>query len=269
MSSRAERFRSAASVVVVSLLLLGLGACSGSTGTNTPVRTWPVDPEPLPAATSKSAAALLTCASQAFPASGLDAPTGAEVQSGPEFDALRAGLVKFGSEFPGSETWSWRRAGGDATWTIFMADTGSLEPPRWVSIEVVDGPNGWQPEGMGQCDPLVVLSAEFGPASWALDPSFPTPNEATTELHILVWERACSGGAPATGRMSAPVIEYSATTVTITIGVRPVEVAEGEAVTCPGPPGTPASLELTEPLGVRQLLDGGQVPPVAPSPPFG
>jgi len=147
-----------------------------------------------------------------------------------------------------------------------MARTGSVEPPRWVSIDVEDGPNGWQPRGMGQCDPHVVLSGEFGPASWALDPSFPRPTEATTELHVLVWERACSGGAPTTGRMSAPVIEYSAATVTIAIGVRPVEVAPGEGMTCPMPPGTPASLRLSEPLGERTLLDGGQEPPAVPSP---
>ena len=110
------------------------------------------------------------------------------------------------------------------------------------------------------------ISGEFGPASWALDPSFSAPNNTTTELHILVWERACSGGAPTTGRMSAPLIEYAATTVTIRVGVRPIVVAEGEGVTCPMPPGTPASVRLSEPLRGRTLLDGGHEPPVAPSP---
>ena len=44
--------------------------------------------------------------------------------------------------------------------------------------------------------PCVVLSAEFGPASWALDPAFASPTPNATELHILVWERTCSGGSP-------------------------------------------------------------------------
>ena len=109
-----------------------------------------------------------------------------------------------------------------------------------------------------------ALSAEFGPATWALDPSFASPGPAATELHILVWEMACSGGSPATGRLAAPVIAYSATTVTITIGVRPFEGPQA----CPGPPGTPAIVQLAAPLGTRTLLDGGRVPAAPPSPAF-
>lgn len=110
------------------------------------------------------------------------------------------------------------------------------------------------------------MSSEFGPASWALDPAFPSPTAGATELHILVWERSCSGGAPATGRISAPVVRFDSTAVTITIGVRPPDAVEGTAFGCPMPPGTPATMELSEPLGPRTLLDGGHVPPVPPSP---
>jgi hypothetical protein len=53
--------------------------------------------------------------------------------------------------------------------------------------------------------------------------------------------------------------------VTITIGVRPLEVAPGTLLNCGGPPGTPASVRLSEPLGDRTLLDGGRVPPAPPS----
>jgi hypothetical protein len=109
-----------------------------------------------------------------------------------------------------------------------------------------------------------ALSAEFGPATWALDPAFDSPRPDATELHILVWELACSGGSPATGRMSAPVIAYAAATVTITIGVRPLDGPQ----TCPGPPGTLAIVQLAEPLGTRTLLDGGRVPAAPPSPAF-
>lgn len=111
-----------------------------------------------------------------------------------------------------------------------------------------------------------VLSAKFGPASWALDPAFASRSADSTELRILAWERACSSGSPATGRMSAPVVEYTPETVTITIGVRPLEVAPGAGLSCPMPPGTPAIVRLPQPLGERTLLDGGHEPPVPPSP---
>src|SRR4051812_46071140 len=109
-------------------------------------------------------------------------------------------------------------------------------------------------------------SADFGPATWALDPAFPTPAADTSELHILVWERACSGGSLATGRMSNPLVEYTGADVTITVRVRPLTVGPGQARSCPGPPGTPMSLRLSEPLGQRTLLDGGLVPPGPPRP---
>ena len=241
-------------------LLIGLVACSAGPGTTAPLPTWPVSPEALPQATSGSAQASLTCGGRTFPASRLEAPTGAQKASGPEFDALRATLAKLVSEFPGSSTWSWRLAGRDNTGAIFLAQTDAL---GWVSVELTADASGWQPGSMGQCSLRVVLSPEYGPASWALDPAFPSPAGDTTELHILVWDEACSSGSPASGRMSAPVIQYSSATVTITIGVRPLQPGPN---TCPMPPGTPASLRLSEPLGTRTLLDGGHVPAAPPSP---
>jgi hypothetical protein len=245
------------------LALVGLAACAVSPGASDPGLTFPVSAEPLPSATSGTTEANLTCGGgRTFPRSGLDAPTGAENAAGPEFDALRASLAKFGSEFPGSAGWTWRLAGRNATDAIFLPSTNSSGQPGWVSIEVVNGADGWKPSGMGQCEPLVVLSADFGPATWALDPAFASPGPASTELHILVWGTTCSSGLPATGRISAPDIAYTPETVTITIGVRPLSGVQ----TCQGVPGTPATVGLAEPLGARTLLDGGRVPAAPPSP---
>jgi hypothetical protein len=261
----ARRVRASLLVLGLALAALGLASCAGPTGS--PVPTWPVTPEQLPSPTSGSAAASLTCGDRTFPATGLTAPTGAEKASGPEFDALRATLAKFGSEFPGSADWTWQLAGRDNTGAIFLArGTDDAGATTWASIEVSLDASGWKPDGMGGCVPRVVLSAEFGPATWALDPAFPAPAATTTQLHLLVWEVTCSSGSPATGRISAPVVQYAATTVTITLGVRPLQVAAGTLLTCPLPPGTPAAMTLAEPLGNRTLLDGGLVPPAPPSP---
>jgi hypothetical protein len=115
-------------------------------------------------------------------------------------------------------------------------------------------------------DKLIIELAEgqgFGPATWALDPAYPAPGPDTTELHLLVWERACHGFVPETGRMSPPALIYTEATITITIGVRPL----GGVNTCPLPPGSPTMVSLAEPLGARSLLDGGLDPPAPPSAP--
>jgi hypothetical protein len=265
--------RPVGSLVAAAVLVANVVACSAGAGPTQPNpagprATWPVSPEPLPNPTTATSEARVTCGGPGFPLAGLNAPTGAESAAGPEYEALRESLAEFGRAFPGSEKWTWRLADRDAKGAVFLARTDEAEPPGWVSIVVTTDGTTWKSGGMGYCDPHVVLSPEFGPASWALDPAFPPPTATSTEIHILVWERACSGGSPTTGRMSAPVVDYGEGTVTVTIGVRPVRVPPGMALGCPGPPGTPASLRLREPLGLRKLLDGGHVPAAVPSPMF-
>jgi len=111
--------------------------------------------------------------------------------------------------------------------------------------------------------PIASPSPGFGPATWALDPAFQSPAANSTELHILVWERACASGSAATGRMSTPLIDYAAGTVTITVEVRGLPGIQA----CPGNQATPLAVQLTEPLGDRTLLDGGRDPIGPPSPP--
>jgi hypothetical protein len=173
-----------------------------------------------------------------------------------------AGLAMFGEEFPGARELDWRLAARDATRATFIAKAPSGSETAWLSIEVGAIEGAWEPTRMGGCRPSVVISSDFGPATWALDPEAPTPGPQATAINILVWEGSCSSGSPATGRMSAPVIDYAAGAVTITLGVRGLVGLQ----TCPLPPGTPAIVELSEPLGDRKLLDGGRVPPAPPSP---
>ncbi|HYN48833.1 MAG TPA: hypothetical protein VER83_08190 [Candidatus Nanopelagicales bacterium] len=251
--------------VAAGLLALLVAGCGSTTPTQPPIPGATPALEALPTPGADAPDARLTCGGlRTFPASALEAPAGAETQAGVEFDALRAALARFGSEFIGSAGLTWQLAQRDATGAIFLARAGVTDGiPDWLSVEVEGGSAGWQPVGMGACTPLVVLSDEFGPATWALDPAFPAPIDETTQLRVLVSERACASGSPTTGRMSAPVVVVSAATVTVTIGVRPL----GGIQTCPLPPGTPAIVTLPEPLGNRALLDGGRVPPAPPSAP--
>jgi hypothetical protein len=222
-----------------------------------------VSPEPLPSAMS-GAEETLTCGGMTFPRSALDAPTGAQHRAGPEYDALRAVLAQFAAEFPGSGTWPWQLVAEDPTEATFLARTDAVGTPGWVSVEATHDSSGWHMRTIGQCNLSVLVAPDLGPARWALDPAYPAPDPASTELHVLVWELQCNGGSPLTGRIGPPVIDYAATTVTLTLGVRSL----GGVQTCPGSRGTPAMVRLSERLGPRTLLDGGTVPAAAPSPMF-
>lgn len=82
----------------------------------------------------------------------------------------------------------------------------------------------------------------------------------TQEVEILVREIGCADGDSAEGRIEEPEVEYTSDAVIVTIRVR----AKGGDVTCPGNPLTPYVLELEEPMGERELLDGGPGPPSPP-----
>jgi hypothetical protein len=235
-------------------------ACTGGPSA-TQLLTWPVDEETLAVPATWPVEPTAVCGSRPFPVRAFSAEAGAEMRTGPSFDALRSTLDSMAEAFPDSDSWSWVEAATDATGAVFIARSGG-ESPDWFYVEVTADARGWHQGPMGTCEPHLVLGAEYGPAGWALNADHPRPDSTTTDLHLLVWERACSGGSPATGRMSPPAILYDTATVTIAIGVRPLR-SDGP-VTCPGPPGTPALVRLSEPLGERSLLDGGRVPPAEP-----
>lgn len=233
--------------------------------TRTAIPTWPVEAERLPTALDSAPDARLTCGfpDHTFPLSALDSPTGVEDESGPLLDALRAAIELFGFTPEEIGGLSWFLAEQDEGGALFLA-RGNGDPGWWYALVEPDG-GGWKPAGMGGCNLNVQLTLEYLPAQWALDPAYPAPDASATELHLLVWELACSGASPTTGRMSAPVVEYAEATVTITIGVRPLEGAQ----TCPLGQGTPAIVTLPQPLGTRTFLDGYRYPAVEPVAPFG
>ena len=97
-------------------------------------------------------------------------------------------------------------------------------------------------------------------ADWWVDTSAEPIEPDSEAIPALVHENACASGQDAGGRIVPPSVVYGPDTVTVTITVRRIAgVAE-----CPGNPLTPFTIELTEPLGDRTLLDGGQIPPGDP-----
>src|SRR5699024_9385038 len=74
----------------------------------------------------------------------------------------------------------------------------------------------------------------------------------STELTIGVKRVQCASGV--TGEVLAPVVTYEEARIVISVDVEPL--ADG-AFTCQGNPTVPVQVRLTEPIGHRELVDGG------------
>lgn len=120
--------------------------------------------------------------------------------------------------------------------------TPSAEPPTLPS----DPPSA-EPSG-----------AAAGAATWWVDTTLIPLAPETTEIKGFVMETACASGQSPEGRVNDPVIEYGAESVTVTFTI---VSPPGDAQDCPSNPEFPVTVTLTEPLGERELLDGGSNPP--------
>ena len=97
------------------------------------------------------------------------------------------------------------------------------------------------------------------PAPWEPVSDADLSAEATS-IDVLVNEMGCASGMAADGRIATPEVSYEDDAVVVTIRVVPRPGPQ----TCPGNPDTEYTLELDEPLGDRELLDGAHNPPVTP-----
>jgi hypothetical protein len=116
------------------------------------------------------------------------------------------------------------------------------------------GSDAWHATGYGGCPLMALPPAGYGPASWSLDPANPY-SAGAIDLHVLVMELGCHGGQTAAGRI-AQNVHYLPEAVIVTL----VVMARTGAQTCPRTPPTPYVVHLTEPVGMRDLRDGGNVP---------
>lgn len=198
----------------------------------------------------------VTCGGPGFPVSVLSEPGAAEQNADPAAVALRRHLATGGPDVAWLPATGWREAVRTDDSVIYIAEAPELDGPPLVevSIERVDGE--WSVGGWGQCWPTADVGPDLGQAEFRVAPGVELTAE-TTELDVLVTERACNSGTDAAGRIVAPAIIPTDEAVTVVFAVVPRPGAH----TCPSNPETPFRLELPEPLGDRILFDGSSMPP--------
>jgi hypothetical protein len=87
------------------------------------------------------------------------------------------------------------------------------------------------------------------PASWTL--ATPTTADARS-LSLVITEMSCADGESPEGRVLEPQIEYGQEEISISIRVR----VRSWAPTCPPNPTYPLTVELSEPVGDRRVVEG-------------
>lgn len=116
-------------------------------------------------------------------------------------------------------------------------------------------PDGtWLLTSDGPCTQRLITNDDLGEADLTLAD---TPSPGDTSVDVLVSERACASGQSAQGRVQLVELNETTEQVQLRIGVRP---PDGDQ-TCQGSPPTPFTVELSEPLGDREIIDTSVVPP--------
>jgi hypothetical protein len=187
------------------------------------------------------------------------------LESGPTADTLEAADALQGHEVPQIEPADWTVLHDSDERVALVREldepedlgAGDVRTHELLTIEWVDAVNldpspAWVLSRHSTC----ALATESGEsASVTLDPANP-PDPTSSELHLLVTERACNSGQDAAGRVRLVEISQDEETVGVEIAVAPREGAAG----CPSNPPTPFVVELGGPLGDRAVYDTSVLP---------
>jgi hypothetical protein len=146
----------------------------------------------------------------------------------------------------------WRLAGQDESSASFVAT--DPQEPYFAFAELEPGGDLWRVTGWGGCHPEVNLNG-LSAATWWLGPKQQI-KPATTSFLAYVTERECASGRSSEDRLRPPLITYEPDRVVVVFTVEPLSGAQE----CPSNPSTEVRVELSQPLGERQLLDGGTLP---------
>jgi hypothetical protein len=175
---------------------------------------------------------------------------GAERANHPAAESLRQ-LIATGPPPPAA---GWRTVVLTTEGALFVAEAEPGEGSSFWSVEIGSADTGWQPVRWGQCDIQPAFEGAEA-AHWELVPG----QELTPETRVVdveVHEQACASGASPDGRISGPAVVPLEDAIIVILGTRP---PPGPQTCLPGPAAT-IRIELPEPLGDRQLLDGSTFP---------
>ncbi len=223
-------------------------ACSGSSGVKGSDRA--AQP-PGHGASHAGADTLYSCGQGgSFEGRSLEGSGDVEDEDSPLGDALRALFSDMDGVTAEEE---WRVVWKERDEVLLMAPVPDGEHPYQSALFRKAG-NRWKAEGWGDCAPTVIVG-DRSPVIWRLEDP---PSDESTQLAVVLEERACSGGRALTADNIEIEIDYLDDSIGILISADPLE---GGTYTCPLRPSN-FTIALEEPIGERSLVDKAVYPPV-------
>lgn len=202
----------------------------------------------------------LSCGSSlTFSADALLGGPGAETADHPAAEALRdliADTPLPDSDSPLPEQDGWLVVVLSRESALFLLPAAPDQDHAYDYAEFHLGDTGWEYVRAGQCDVKPWFDG-LETARWELAPA-EQPGPESRTVAVLVSEQTCPNGESPKGPIEQAAVTYRDDSVTVVLGNR---TPSGPQIGCG--PLVPAdfSVELNEPLGYRQLLDGYIFPP--------
>jgi hypothetical protein len=171
----------------------------------------------------------------------------------------------YGTGFP---THGWYQVADSQDQALFLAQSDIADPSGYVEVEVkrftgtsfqMFATDGWSVGAYGGCELRSTPPAGYLSALWRLDPAFQlTPG--ATELRIVVDAETCTSGKPIAADRLQVGVAYVGDRVIVTAAARPPEGIQTCQLTVGSSTPYVVVLKLDQPIGNRDLLDGGPWP---------
>jgi hypothetical protein len=229
------------------VLLMGAGAVAASAmnGPDPAVKEW------------AGWAGEVSCGVPFDPLTAFAAPADAERGHLPSEVALRAYLKKTRHYFPPSKPHSWRLLVETPHYAQF--GRGRLSS-RGVEVNTFKhGANGWEWAGYSSgCQPTLLRNHQEA-ITWTLARG-QRLTAKTRVLKVNLGPGECASGLSQDKRLERPEFRVENGALLMALWIRPVPPG---AYTCVGLIEPPVTIRLPQPLGERELLDGGVFPPTS------
>ncbi len=208
----------------------------------------PVGADGLPDASTR-----VTCGGASFTLSDLD---GVKDLSGAGLPDVEAAIQPFLQSAEGAfwpqDGWMVLSESQDAV-TLVHIDPEGDSSLAFMSVERSGGDWKWAGSSMGEgCGLEISMPAGLNAVDWRFDPSYPEPNANSTTLYLLVTERECASGQAVGDRLVGPEVVVTDTHVHVAFAA----TAQAGDQTCPSNPETAVTVELSAPIGSREVVDG-------------